>query len=207
MEAVRAVGRPLKRRAYELALRFESQRLGGSVNPHRLKRIANYWGNEGYRGNPAYLEAVAQAAARADGPILECGSGVTTIVAAAYSRHEVWSLEHLPEWANRTRTFARNGARVLDTRLRSYGDFDWYELPEFLPDRFALVICDGPPGQTRGGRYGLMPVMYARLCGATVLLDDTNRESERNIAERWCAEFGVEMLYLGRHAVLTYGGS
>jgi hypothetical protein len=45
-------------------------------------------------------------------------------------------------------------------------------------------VCDGPKGTTRGGRYGLAPVMKDRLApGCIVLLDDTSREAERAIIE------------------------
>lgn len=71
--------------------------------------------------------------------------------------------------------------------LKDYGDFCWYDAPlESMPDSFSLVICDGPPGATKGGRYGLVPFMRDRLrSGCVILLDDAEREEERTIAARW----------------------
>jgi hypothetical protein len=61
-----------------------------------------------------------------------------------------------------------------------------------------MVICDGPPGGTKGGRYGLIPIMSERLAtGCTILLDDVVRESERAIANRWQAETGATSETLG----------
>jgi len=61
-----------------------------------------------------------------------------------------------------------------------------------MPDSFSLVICDGPPGKTRGGRYGVVPVMKERLKpGCVILLDDTGREEERKLASRWETELGA----------------
>ena len=58
-----------------------------------------------------------------------------------------------------------------------------------LMPEFSLVICDGPPASTPGGRYGLLPVMRDKLkAGATILLDDAVREEEQVIANRWAAE-------------------
>ena len=73
----------------------------------------------------------------------------------------------------------------------SYGDFDWYEVTPNLPEEFSLVVCDGPPGMTRGGRYGLLPVMRERLHGAEVLLDDASRAEEQKILSVWKTEFGT----------------
>ena len=58
--------------------------------------------------------------------------------------------------------------------------------------QFALVVCDGPPADTVGGRYGLVPIMRDRLApGCAILLDDAEREHERAIARRWQLELGA----------------
>ena len=67
-----------------------------------------------------------------------------------------------------------------------------YIQPNSMPDKFGLVICDGPPGNTIGGRYGLIPVMRTRLSkGTLILLDDASRPDEQNIAERWRQELNA----------------
>jgi hypothetical protein len=67
-----------------------------------------------------------------------------------------------------------------------------------MPGRFALVVCDGPPYDTKGGRYGLVPRMRERLQpGCVILLDDAYREQERAIARRWKAELGASFTILG----------
>jgi len=71
--------------------------------------------------------------------------------------------------------------------MRDYGEFHWYEPPlQSMPEQFRLVICDGPPGDTPGGRRGLLPVMNARLRpGSIVLLDDAQRSGEIEAIRRW----------------------
>jgi hypothetical protein len=89
---------------------------------------------------------------------------------------------------------------VLYTKpLKDYGDFCWYDAPlESMPDSFSLVVCDGPPGGTKGGRYGLVPIMRERLQpGCVILLDDAGREQELAIARRWEAELGAPFEILG----------
>ena len=44
------------------------------------------------------------------------------------------------------------------------GSFVWYDVPKDVwPAEFRLVVCDGPPGDMKGGRYGLLPLVGARL--------------------------------------------
>jgi hypothetical protein len=81
--------------------------------------------------------------------------------------------------------------------LRSYKDFDWYD-PETEASGITLVVCDGPPATSRGGRYGLMPLFASRLApNARVFLDDYERPSEQQVVDRWSEEFGwsVEQVY------------
>ena len=67
-----------------------------------------------------------------------------------------------------------------------------------MPGQFAMVVCDGPPGTTPGGRYGLLPVMGSSLApGCQILLDDAAREDEKIIAARWAAHLGTEFVFHG----------
>jgi hypothetical protein len=74
--------------------------------------------------------------------------------------------------------------------LKSYAGYSWYDPPLSRWSRnFSLVVCDGPPADTPGGRYGLAPIMREHLApGCVILLDDAEREPEREIAQRWSAE-------------------
>jgi hypothetical protein len=83
--------------------------------------------------------------------------------------------------------------------LKDYGDYCWYEVPfESLPVSFSLVVSDGPPSSTKGGRYGLVPIMNGRLKpGCIILLDDAYREAELAIARRWEADLGVSLKIVG----------
>ena len=163
-------------------------------------RLADAWGNPGWSARAAYLRRVWKGARRARRGILECGSGLTTLVAhaaTATSGTPVVSLEPLRRWRIRVgRALAAAGLHpkgVMAAPLRDHGDYDWYDVsavPAALS--FDLVICDGPPGSTSGGRYGLLPVMRPRLSDdVRVLLDDADRAGERGALERWRTDFGV----------------
>ena len=101
---------------------------------------------------------------------------------------------------------------VCDSPLKDYGEFSWYDPPfESMPDGFGLVICYGPPGDTKGGRVGLVPIMRARLQpGCIVLLDVANREQEIAIAKRWEDDLDVTVKSVGSvkpYMKLTVGGN
>lgn len=159
------------------------------------------WGNESWSALDEYLAACLRQVLSSSENTLECGSGLSTILVGFIAKgrgRSHWALEHSPEWAGRVqRCLTRYGldsAVVLCTSpLKDYGHFCWYDPPlESMPSRFDVVICDGPPGTTRGGRYGLVPIMKDRLkAGCAILLDDASREEERAIAERWRAELGA----------------
>ena len=52
------------------------------------------------------------------------------------------------------------------------------------------TIADGPPGNTKGGRYGLLPIMRSRLApDVVILLDDAERPGEQRVLQQWKAEY------------------
>lgn len=172
------------------------------------------WGND-WSAQREFLHACLEEAWVAKGPILECGSGLSTLLLGVVAQrrglaHRV--LEHAPEWAARVERELRRyglGSTQLDVGpLKDYGDFGWYDPQRAsLPATFALVVCDGPPGDTKGGRYGLVPVLGERLApGCVILLDDAGRTQELAIARRWESELGGTLEVLGAirpHARIT----
>jgi predicted O-methyltransferase YrrM len=136
------------------------------------------------------------AAMLCSGQILECGSGLSTVLLGIIAKQKgtrVIALEHNEAWAAKVKAQLRrvgvNSVLIDLAPLRDYGDFTWYsptEAPHLQASPFELVICDGPPGSTRGGRYGLVPVMRNRLkAGTTILLDDGARPQEQDVARHW----------------------
>lgn len=132
--------------------------------------------------------------------ILECGSGVTTIVLAYALRSQgsgrVVSLEHLEQYADLTR------AALRDHELEDWAEvrlaplepveldgrtWPWYDLGAVPQGPFDLVLVDGPPGDTGSyARFPAMPLLYDRMAmGGIVVLDDCTRADEREIADIW----------------------
>lgn len=184
-------------------LRFALARLAeqgarGRVSNGALLLIFLGWGNVFYTAGFFYLRRVAQATLRGEGPVLECGSGATTLVIATLAplgARQVQVLEHDLHWhgylSRCLELFALPGVELVHAPLKSFGEFSWYGTASNF--RFAapigLVVCDGPPTKTTaGGRYGLLPLVQQHLHSqCTVLLDDTHRRSERRVLTLWQA--------------------
>lgn len=194
----RAAKEALQDRTFRNALRrVAGLPLGAVPDRELLKNLMSGWGNEGFAAQTDYLEEVCKQAAQTNGPILECGSGLTSIMLGLLAGRrgvQTWSLEHVAEWGARVTNvlerFEIPNVQICAARLRSFGDFEWYDAPlADMPKEFQLVICDGPPGATVGGRYGLLPVMGARLsAGSVILLDDAARPGELEVLRRWFRE-------------------
>lgn len=206
--AARAVRDHLRERRFAKALgRYLRDPAAAITDEDLLGALVAGWGNQAWSGQSEYLRACVSRALRCDGPILECGSGLTTLLVGAVAQARglpMWALEHLAPWGARVQSaLDRHGigsVRVCVAPLRSYGPFDWYAPPaEALASRFALVICDGPPAATRGGRYGLGAVMGPTLrADACILLDDAERSDEQRIAATWASELAMESQLLGQ---------
>lgn len=166
------------------------------VDRRLLERLTFGWGNR-YSAHTEYMSAYLRHASQSIGPILECGSGLSTLllgVVAARSGNRVWSFEHDLTWGDKVQKLLHywqiNSVELNIGKLQRYWGFDWYSIPDTqIPQEFALIVCDGPPGNTFGGRYGLLPMMAKHLsANTTILLDDYERTGEQTIVRQWQTE-------------------
>ena len=168
---------------------------------HNAFSIAAWgWGNTDWSAREEFLSTSCKMLRQSSSDALECGSGLSTVIYALALRGRptrLLALEHDEKWLDRVNNeldrFDSTAVRVVHAPLVSYGEFDWYSLPpEVDSRRFSFIVCDGPPGTIRGGRYGLLPVARNHLeTPAHIMLDDSNREGERLVLERWATEFGA----------------
>lgn len=121
------------------------------------------------------LQMTAELARKAQGPILEMGSGLSTIVmAAACPGQTVWCVEHDPLWALMLeRNVAAAGLKnvtLVTTELKA----GWYDLAKYIadmPGKFSIAVVDGPP-RVAGDRMRFFDV-FGNKCGA-ILCDDAD---------------------------------
>ncbi len=174
-----------------------------------LNKLIYGWGNRGFSASKEYLRACLNHTMNTDGPVLECGSGLSTILAGAIAEKKGLSyivLEHEKEWAEKTLRYLKkyklDSVTVLLSPLERYEDFDWYDISSLtIPDKISLVICDGPPGTTKGGRVGLVQVMrnkFSKNC--VILLDDVMRKDEYRIARKWKNELNADLEIIGNES-------
>ena len=192
--------RQRRRWIFDRAMReFKQCSREADAPPDVLKDLVYGWNNP-WSAQEEYIQAFLHAAWQAKGPILECGSGLSTLllgVVAQRTGNRVWCLEHDPIWlAKLRRALVHYGIESVNVCLAdivSYGSYSWYAPPlDRLPSDFALAVCDGPPGTTPGGRYGFLPIMGDRCRpNCEILLDDAHRFSEREVLERWARELGT----------------
>ncbi len=151
------------------------------------------WCNPGFTASADYLQSMCELAMECNGSILECGSGISTVLCGLLARRkkvEVFSFEHRIESYDFLRPmlveFGLTNVRLFHSPLTDYGNFEWYESPDAVPRDLDLVVCDGPPWYTKGGRFGLLPVMLPFLTEkCKILLDDAYRESEKRTIDQW----------------------
>jgi len=174
--------------------------------PAIIDNLIYGWGNMGWSSFQDYTYAIINAAKQTNGPVLECGSGLSTILMGIIAEErgfDIYTLEHHELWAGHVKShLAKLGIRKVNlccSPLKEYKGFQWYNIASFsMPANFSLVICDGPPHDTKGGRYGLFPVMNKSFSDKTIiLLDDYIREEEQSIVSKWEQEFDLDVTRCG----------
>jgi predicted O-methyltransferase YrrM len=130
--------------------------------------------------------------------VVECGSGMSTVVLARLLRERgsgtVVAIEHDGDWAALVRRQLEaeglgDRAQVLHAPLA--GDPPWYDATALavLPRAVDLLVVDGPPahrpelGQRRAPALAFFEPRLAP--GAVVVLDDARRPGEREVLRMW----------------------
>jgi len=132
--------------------------------------------------------------------VIECGSGVTTLVMAYAMRElgvgKVIALEHLGEFAEQTRQLLEEHgvsdwaevrhAPLTDVKIGGE-TWQWYDLDRIPENEYGLLVVDGPPATVgECARFPAVPMLQSLLSvDAVVVLDDHERREERTIGKRW----------------------
>jgi len=160
--------------------------------------------------DPAALESLLGWVAAGRESVLECGSGLSTVLIARALRERgagrVSALEHDPRVAVEVRAAIEREdlgawAAVIEAPLGpnplAQPGCEWYAQAavEQAPPEVDLLLVDGPPAWEAGlerSRYPALPALAGRLApGALVVLDDATRAGEAWVLERWEREHGI----------------
>ncbi len=136
--------------------------------------------------------------------ILECSSGLTTVVLARCcqlnNKGEVFSLENGYQYVTETeghieRYELSDYATVIHAPLEEVTvdgkEFRWYAL-DSVPDKsIDMLVIDGPSGFIqKHSRYPAIPVLMDKLSDSCIVfLDDAGRQDEREIVDMWMRRY------------------
>jgi hypothetical protein len=164
--------------------------------------------DEPYAMGPRSLKEVYDRCFAAKGPILECGSGITTIIAAIACLRNgqmVHSLEHDLDWFRHVRNYINlwkvKPAALYYAPLAEYPDPDNDKMPmmwygdgvlDDLPKEFDVVLIDGPPRRYR--REGVYKLVGDRIKNAVWIVDDTEDPKELASLTKYVELYGKKML-------------
>jgi len=154
-------------------------------------------------GAPAHVLKIAIGLARSSElPVLEIGTGLSTILVAAAAKDKVWAVEHHPAHADKLRNMVR-AAGVQNIALVTAPLKDgWYDLSEdmgTMPERFGLAIVDGPP-RSDGKRMAFLDKMADRC--DVLLFDDADTDGYLSELTAWAKANGREIQAEDRAAVI-----
>jgi hypothetical protein len=135
---------------------------------------------------PEAMQAFYNATKAGSGDVLELGSGLSTLVgglALAGTGRKIHALEHDAMFWRATAAMLQgfevpNVALHLTPLLPEDNGTCSYalETAQDLPEKFGLVLIDGPPG--RFGRVGVVHNLRHLIVGAELIIDDAGREEE-----------------------------
>lgn len=164
-----------------------------------VKLVNNPWG-----AHRSVLPCAVALARKAQGPIIEAGSGLSTILMAAASEHPVYALEHAQKHAIELEHMAAQagvGSKIfLVTCPIKNRFYDVEADKDALPDKFAVGFLDGPPRQI-GDRMRFFDE-FGERCNA-ILMDDADDESFMRKVRVWTETHGRSLQESnGRAAVI-----
>lgn len=167
-----------------------------------IKAVNNPWGAQ-----VDVLTLAVLLARKSTGPIIETGSGLTTILmAAANPDQTVWCIEHSDHYARQLESMAHS-AGVSNIALVTCNFKDgWYDLTDDLndlPAKFSLGLVDGPPREF-GDRMKFFDV-FGERCSA-ILADDADDGGYAERLKAWATDHGRTVSIDQRAAVILQGG-
>jgi hypothetical protein len=158
----------------------------GDDSPEAFMALWRAWGNP-YSMHSLGLQRIYAEALAASSPILEMGSGLSSVVlglAAQKSGVPVIALEESQEHADRTRDFLQHEL-IHTVQVHTAPLIDgWYDLPDDLPEQFGLVVIDGPQADLRQ-RGQIYQRIGDRIKTATVIADDTRIHAIARPFDKW----------------------
>lgn len=159
----------------------------------------------GWAGSPDFLlKLVELVVSESPKYVIEFGSGVSSVVLGAamkkFSQGKVESFDHEEAFRKKTSRFLevnslQNNVNIYYSPLMDYrfdeNNWNWYDKLQIdkIGDNIDLLVVDGPPRFLQEkSRFLALPILFDRLSKkSTIVLDDANRENEKQVVEDWVA--------------------
>ncbi len=188
------------RRAGKQTLRYAVEQIRqGNETLELFTELREYIGNQ-YGALEDGLAAGVNLARKADGPIIETGTGLSTVLMAAATDQTVYCLEHNPAYAQKLRELVKeagvSNVGLCVAPIKS----GWYDLSDFdLPEYFSLGFNDGPP-RTIGSRTGFYEAFGDKT--KVIVVDDTDDQGYRDFVEKWAGDHNRPVNHLERVSII-----
>lgn len=172
----------------------------GIESEHDYNEIFKACGNP-YAADGGVLALLVGVARKCRGPIIETGSGLSSVLMGAVSDSQVYALEHSQQYAAATVAMCEDaGVGNVGVCYAPMRD-DWYDLGAFdLPVKFALGFCDGPP-RMFGTRMRFFEQVASR-CTAIVVDDAKSDMNYLRQVQAWADANGRTLQLFGRAALI-----
>lgn len=165
-----------------------------------FKAMGNKWA-----ASSDVLHLAAGLARASELPILEMGTGLSTVIMAAASKQTVWSVEHDPEYAAQVENMAaKAGVDNIALVTCELAD-NWYDIKDELPAEIGFAFVDGPPRYLGCDRMRFFNV-YGDRC-KVILVDDANGSGPNAQLTAWAKSRGRAIQFDGRAAVILPPGA
>lgn len=173
------------------------------ATPETYREAFDSLGNK-WSAAPTVLQLAAEMARASNGPVLEMGSGLSTIVMAAAGAN-VWCVEHNQGFAEALEVMAAKAGVAANIKLVTAELKDgWYDIADVIdqmPAEYGLAFVDGPP-RVLGNRMKFFDVFGERC--KVILYDDA---ADAIIApEAWAKAQGRDIKKDGRAGVILPKG-
>ena len=165
----------------------------GTEDARDLLSLIDMWGNH-FALEASALSAIISLSRECAGTILECGSGLSTLVLAA-SGCPVVSLEHNPQWFEKVKGYLSDlSIDNVDLRLCPLNSDGWYSE---TGEGYSLVVVDGPP-RAEGNRSKIVDYLHNVAPDCAFIVDDVDSGSD--VTPLLSEKFGAQFISFGRFA-------
>lgn len=124
--------------------------------------------------------------------IIECGSGLSTLLFSQLNLKNVLSLEHDEYWFNFTKKelIKLNTLNNIDLKLCRMNN-NWFDLTNVNIFKADLILIDSPPGNLiKNSRYPALEKLQESISENTyIILDDFFRKDEKETVSIWLKEY------------------